>query len=386
MLVLIGCGGDAVGRGQAFMTRDSAGVEVIEYDGESGRPPNVWQSELDLTIGVVDGAEHYQFHRILGATQLGDGTIVVLNNGTSDVRYYDSRGTFLGSVGQEGDGPEEFRFPFKLLRLASDSIAVFDAGARRFTIISPHRVITRTVASPHVLSGLVALLGYHRALLAEPADARGLVEIVANTPTVVRLVDLRGGEVDTVGIFGSRKDYISAVGERVLREPVPFTVHAQLAVHDDRIYLTDGLRPEVHVLDADGKLIRVMRVLEPLVPLERRDLSEYVSQRIEREPDAARRRDLARIFPQITTPSFKPVYADLKVSDAGEIWLLLFDLSGQEDRVWRVLSPQGRPVGTVRTPTSLRVADISGNYLLGIYRDEMGVEFVRRYRILRSEN
>ena len=77
----------------------------------SGLPTDtLWAEPLTL-IGEVDGAAEYLFGDI-ASVSVGPGQIIyVADHIGATVRAYDLRGDFLGTIGSEGDGPNEFRFP-----------------------------------------------------------------------------------------------------------------------------------------------------------------------------------------------------------------------------------------------------------------------------------
>src|SRR5688572_6307366 len=62
-----------------------------------------------IVIGTVDEDPNYQFVDVVGVTRRPDGTIVVADRGTSNLRFYDARGKFLRKAGRNGEGPGEFR-------------------------------------------------------------------------------------------------------------------------------------------------------------------------------------------------------------------------------------------------------------------------------------
>lgn len=114
-----GCGGEEPGTGRDLRT-DDLGVETWAL---SDAP--------DLEIGVVEGDPAYQLHRASGSLQLADGRIVVLDGGNQQLRFFDASGRSLMTVGTEGDGPGEFRYPTRL-RLARDgSLMVWDQALQR---------------------------------------------------------------------------------------------------------------------------------------------------------------------------------------------------------------------------------------------------------------
>jgi hypothetical protein len=114
---------------QAFRT-DSASVSIIHY---SSLPPLeasriALSPEPDLIIGREGGEPEYEFFRIAGVTRLADGSIVVANAGTAQLRFFDSDGRFLKSIGRRGTGPGEFRNMRGLWVIRGDSLVVWDGG------------------------------------------------------------------------------------------------------------------------------------------------------------------------------------------------------------------------------------------------------------------
>ena len=110
-LVALACQqGDSRADGRGTEVRDSAGIRIIE----NPRPPE--GSRLDwrigpepiVSIGQVQGEEPYLLHLAFNAFGFPDGSIVVANRGTHEVRKFDEQGTHLRTWGGTGEGPGEF--------------------------------------------------------------------------------------------------------------------------------------------------------------------------------------------------------------------------------------------------------------------------------------
>src|SRR5688572_12148852 len=86
---------------------DSAGIRrVLNYEKGWGAGEE-WtvSAEPVLRIGLLDGPREFLFDRIAGVTRLSDGTIVVLNAGDGQLRFFSRDGSHLRSVGGIGGGP-----------------------------------------------------------------------------------------------------------------------------------------------------------------------------------------------------------------------------------------------------------------------------------------
>lgn len=105
-------------------------------------------SAPSFDIGHADGDPAQELYRVSGAVRLADGRIVVANSGSSELRYFDSTGGYLRSVGRRGGGPGEFTGDLKLLPYHGDSLLVWDARLRRFSLFAFNGAFVRVLAMP----------------------------------------------------------------------------------------------------------------------------------------------------------------------------------------------------------------------------------------------
>src|SRR5690606_5816123 len=95
------------------IVRDSAGVRVVRNlaPAWSGSAEDAWSLSLEpiLEIGVLEGDPAYMFSQMRGPRRLSDGSIVVLDGATSEVRIFDAEGRHLRTFGRKGQGPGEFQ-------------------------------------------------------------------------------------------------------------------------------------------------------------------------------------------------------------------------------------------------------------------------------------
>jgi len=83
----------------------------------------------------------------------------------------------------------------------------------------------------------------------------------------------------------------------------------------------------------------------------------------------------------------KPYWTDVKVDDAGFIWLFISETSQERGdaggNLFRVLSPEGEYLGDSRWPTTLAHARLSHGHLLFLVdHDETGEIIPTMYRIV----
>ena len=84
----------------AQATRDSAGIRIIDNAKPVWGPGREWRlSEKPiLDIGGGTGADH-ELGRIAGLTRLSDGRVVVADQSTLQLKFYDPSGRHLTSIG-----------------------------------------------------------------------------------------------------------------------------------------------------------------------------------------------------------------------------------------------------------------------------------------------
>src|SRR5688500_8682526 len=114
--------------GLRVITRDSAGVEIADIQGNPWSAP-VWAltDSADVFRIVPDDARpETLFSRIRGTLRLRDGRIAVLDIGRHRVLLFADDGAFLGSVGRQGQGPGELAQPWRLIRASGDSAGAYD--------------------------------------------------------------------------------------------------------------------------------------------------------------------------------------------------------------------------------------------------------------------
>jgi len=90
-----------------------------------------------------------------------------------------------------------------------------------------------------------------------------------------------------------------------------------------------------------------------------------------------------------------PAFRDFLIDGEEFVWVLDYDprihaahLGGLATAgaggEWSILDSNGRRVGTVAVPEDFEALSIDGDRLIGVRRDEVGVESVRVYRIERA--
>ena len=118
-----------------FVTRDSAGVVVVENRRPGWGNKEGWRGEVDPMLVLQSRpADVVPCYRVGGAVRVSDGRFVVADGGNQELRLYDASGSFLRRFAGPGNGPGEFRGVGRLWKLGGDSVVVADWRGWSFTL------------------------------------------------------------------------------------------------------------------------------------------------------------------------------------------------------------------------------------------------------------
>lgn len=97
----------------------------------------------------------------------------------------------------------------------------------------------------------------------------------------------------------------------------------------------------------------------------------------------AQRQQRHALFREWKYPSMRPTYDDLRVDAYGNVWLRHFAI-GSEHGSWSVFDRSGRWLGVVEMPAALEVKEIGSDYVVGVTRDALDVEYVEVYALVKK--
>lgn len=163
--------------------------------------------------------------------------------------------------------------------------------------------------------------------------------------------------------------------------PVPFTTNASFDVVGNHVHLVAGpdFRVEVH----NGEGLRAVYGVErePRI-VSASDLDSYRGFVQEYLPEAMQAEYLEALDNE-ERPDRLPGYDRLIASSDGYVWAQVYesDLAAPHD--WDVFDREGVFRGRVHVWSGFHPFVIAEEVMVGVWRDSMGVEFVRLYRLRR---
>jgi hypothetical protein len=165
----------------------------------------------------------------------------------------------------------------------------------------------------------------------------------------------------------------------------PFGRETVFAAAGDRFYVADNETYEIRAYTLAGRLMQVIRKSGTPLPVEDSDIRVYEDSALA-GADAFTQAQLRLLFDsQPPAPQTYPAYApDILVDSDMNLWVRESSRLGDERSKWSVFTDEGELLGEVDMPPGLRVLDIGTDYVLGLQRDELDVEYIQKYPLRRT--
>ena len=373
--------------------RDSADIRIVE----NPLPPEGsrldWQigPEPTVSIGDVVGEDPYLLQGALDATRLGDGRIVVANVLTQELRVFDARGTYIETWGGAGEGPGEFTGLWEVGRWPGDSVFAGTTARRSISVFASDGSFGRTF-------NIVRHGGPLWTFVSPVSVTRdGSVLTVLALPTADTLVAvLRDGEGTTIVSFGSHPSWdlhVMTVGGRTSPFRTIFGRSPVLGVWGGLVVIGSTDRYELKAFGADGSLERIVRRAHvPRAPTPA-DVAAFIDEALADEtsgmPDAEAenvKRHRRPVYESVPAAEYFPVFESIVTDALGHLWVEEYERPGEArpGSMWTVFDPEGHVLGLVETPDAMKVKEIGADYILTSIRDELDVEYVQLWPLVRS--
>ena len=382
LVTLIGCGGET-GRTRdvQVLISDSAGVRIVEYDGQPAVGALFTLAAEPLYRHGANPGD-YAFLSVDAGRLFPDGGAVVAE-WYGEVVVLSPDGTTHEVLAKVGEGPGEVVEPYSLFVVHHDSVLVPDRRQSRLTVFVGDSV-ARVVSLPRAAHFGVAGIGSSGELLLwNRYPYRSWFDIeeewLAGHMTVF---DIDTGTLDTVAAYNHIPRATQDAANPIIRPVGEVTVAA------GRFVYTRSDRPEITWRLPDGTVIQIVRWRpEPnLLAEELLEHGEAYNRMIGRlnygvsevRLEEIIQEDMARYRAMIgqPVPFFGTPFADAD----GNVWLPSYRPAyPEEGSPYTVISPDGEWLGQVETPPRFRILDVTGGSVLGVLRDEMDVENVVVY-------
>ena len=319
-------------------------------------------------------------------------------------------------IGQEGEGPGEFRSPDGIVVAPDGRIFVNDTSQGRITIFTPDGELSETWALDQGgirISGLGMVWANDKVYTAGLAGEmptqmmRGQGGRMVRPPLgmVPRGPDGNDGEPIPQPEFDyepPRFEQIRRTGQSVMVRmvEVPFIPNVSWALSPSGAMIGGvGIDYSFDINYPDGPVTRVARDVEP-VPLGGAE-ADWHKQQVTAQ---MREGDPEWVWSGPEMPTVKPAFSGLVPDDSNRVWVervgagiensecvqdpetLIWDPECWTDaRSYEIFDLEGRFLGTIETPERLQVSSnsyIKGDEIVTPLEDEMGVITIKRFQIV----
>ncbi len=392
---------------------DSAGIPVATAVEPLWGPGEGWIVEPEplLEIGTVTGAPEYLFTDVVAAVRLSTGYIVVAERAASELRSYDAAGNFQWRAGRDGEGPGEFRSLDFVGTTAGDSLVTYDGALLRAQLFDPQGRLARTYrvaisegeATGRGTSADKAVGVVDGLLVVRFIDYGERIPngVVRWPPERLASLDLVDGAVGSLIVLPGGEAYVEAREEgRYSHETYVFSKGPEYGAARGRLAVIDTEAWSVRLISPrDGATTAVFR--REVAPREATNalFEVHVDGIVEivfPDPDQVepeRIAGLQRMWRGRLRAPDLPVLRAVHVDETGHLWLQPYYVAGAEPPPLEVLAPDGAWLGSVSLPPGLVRAfiqyqapymEIGDDYVLGVWADELDVQYVRMYRISKT--
>ena len=398
LLVILASGAVACSTGatsETFVERDSAGIAIVETFQPAWERNPAWQIPSDpvLEIGSAAGEEAQQFYRVTGAQRLSDGRIAVLNQGSLTVRIFGADARIEGEFGGEGDGPGEFRALTSLQVLEGDTLLIWDVRQRRLSFLTSYGEYISSIrldwAGGEQLTGVrrvpdghFIVKTYASPFPRGPSSGLGIHRRVA---PLLRFDGL-GQVSDTIGFFPSVEGAIVHLDGSPVMMDAPFAKNFHFDSWEGSVVTGTAEGMEVQVWDATDGLLSIFRYPALDLTVTQEDQDAFWESALSGDLSPEQRRATTEILQALPFPETRASFTELRVDSDGDVWLKTgADRSNQAAlNEWTVFSSSGEMLGALTLPRDLTVLAIDTDEILGVWKNPMGVEFIRVYELRKT--
>lgn len=337
--------------------------------------------EAALTLEGTTAEGLPVFGWVVGATRLGDGTIVVADRSANALRFFDGEGLLTATVGREGEGPGEFQVLGGVTQCRPDSLFAFDALPRSISVFSASGRFIRKFE----LAGMPSMVTCSRngtlAMLRRPTTEwpRDPATRVRREMGSLTLADARGSTTAELGEVSMIE--FARVGRGWY--PPPGSGHASIAVAQRRVIVCPMDSGSMSAFSLAGARLHSIPLRVPRRAPTRLQLERSADASVRSMPAGAVRDAWRRQLLRLPPPNHLPPCSKLLADADDNVWVVL-SFPGDSVTTLRVFGPDDQVLGDVSIPAALNVHEIGADYLLASGETPEGEPWVRMYRVRRS--
>lgn len=372
-----------------LMPATTLAAQTIVESQDPGRPDLILSDEPLVRIGVLEGPMEYMFGEVTGAIRLEDGSVVVTDEQSYEVRMFDAGGRHVWTSGRQGEGPGEYG-GLRLLRgCPGTAITVFDWHLDRITELDADGNVTdtRRLGEVGVNSYSEPMCAPDASLIFTPWPETDYASLTVGEiyRWSMSLNWARGDSVTVLrsGIPGvERFFYGGGTGPREWGKAMVF------AVTGTGVWYGSGDDYELEHVDWSGRVTRIARWAGPDREVTTEHVDRYLNaylarydtpaerQRFESERWQDIRNDLPKQFPAFEADGL------IALPD-GSLWVTTFGWRSPDQEL-HLLHPSGSWVARLVIPARSTLLDAGPDWVLLLERGEFGEHSVAVYELVEA--
>jgi hypothetical protein len=384
-LLVTACGGEA-----ERLVESGEGVVIVENANVSQASSVPWQigAAPELSIGLSEASDAHRLFIVRDAVVLESGRIAIANAGTGEIRVFGPDGAHVVSMGGAGEGPGEFRRLEAIVPWVADSILGWDGRQQRISVFDAAGEHGRTFRvpefndsfSPEFLGVTSDGLLFLRAGFPQREDQpfRGMYR----PDQTYALITAEGVLAVDLGAHPGAEGFLSAGGGIESFYGHPHAKSTLAAVWGERVLISPNDAFELKAFSLDGQPSMVARFTDEAPPPTRADMRQWFED-FTADDTPGERAAFRTTFEEFPLLESFPAFDAIVVDELDHVWVRKFGTSGDEAATWVVFDPTGVVLGHIETPPGLDVYRIGVDYVLGRARDELDVEGVQRWPLIR---
>jgi hypothetical protein len=224
---------------------------------------------------------------------------------------------------------------------------------------------------------------------------KGIYRLGAEPPTRVERAEERlfrvaadGERATVLGSFLGAEYVIVPIGPRRSweRRQRPFGHTTAFAVARNRFFVADNESYEIRAYSPDGSLHSIVRLDREPPALTQEQVNAFGDSTIASQSSDFGRSQMRALFRHMPPPPSRwPAHAaDLVVDTDLNLWVRESWSPPDGGSVWSVFTNDGRYVGSVPMPANVDILDVGPDHVIGVRRDDWGVEYVEQFTLDRG--
>jgi hypothetical protein len=385
LLVVVACDVSEQVEMTTVTVTDSAGIKVIVNPPPEVAASTMWSAAEtpEFAIGVVDGAGADVLQHVTGGAILSNGGVALADGSTNELRFYDSKGRHLTSVGGEGVGPDEFRALHLAGGFGGDSLLAVDQRTRRGVVYDEQGNSARyfVFRDDFGFPRPVGVLD-NGAMVADPQSSTNSFAPPGPTWEVYRpeweveVADSTGALAALIGRFPGGEFFRSDDGGS---GSVLFGRRLHVSAARDRVAVANDDAFRIRVYDPAGNLLHIIAQQRSPVEISASDFDAAIDDAVGQHKIPAFQRAMRAALEQGPRPTTFPAMAALHVDRDRRIWVREFARPRDDHTTWQVFGSEGELEGSITLPGEFELLDADQSRLLVLGRGPNGVETVQLF-------